>query len=137
MPPLTKTCPKMVLSHKGGCLCVKDVFAKKFSGAGEDSAVGALASVLRKHFIEGRTPDAVGRCCVRHCAPRRTGTCHLASERFTFVLRTRRPLCGRLSVRQTRREAKSPCPAGSAGSSRCSAARRWQHDRSRHARRAT
>ena len=29
MPPLTKTCPKMVLSHKGGSLCVKDVFAKK------------------------------------------------------------------------------------------------------------
>jgi len=27
---------------------VKDVFAKNFSGAGRDSAVGALASVLRK-----------------------------------------------------------------------------------------
>src|SRR4029450_11189002 len=33
MPPLTKTCPKMVLSHKGGSLCVKDVFAKKLFGA--------------------------------------------------------------------------------------------------------
>src|SRR5262249_17203037 len=62
MPPLTKTCPKMVLSHKGGCLCVKDVFAKKFSGAGKDSAGGSLASVLRKHSSEGRTPDAVERC---------------------------------------------------------------------------
>ena len=30
MPPLTKTCPKMVLSDKGGSLCVKEVFAKKF-----------------------------------------------------------------------------------------------------------
>src|SRR5215475_14185657 len=29
MPPLTKTCPKMVLSDKGGSLCVKDFFAKK------------------------------------------------------------------------------------------------------------
>jgi hypothetical protein len=30
---------------------VKDVFAKKFFGAGRDSAGGALASVLRKHSI--------------------------------------------------------------------------------------
>src|SRR5262249_8693136 len=35
MPPLTKTCPKMVLSDKGGSLCVKDVFAKKFLVPGE------------------------------------------------------------------------------------------------------
>ena len=42
MPPLIKTCPKMVLSHKGGSLCVKDVFAKKFFGAGRDS-LAALA----------------------------------------------------------------------------------------------
>src|SRR5262249_54461982 len=35
MPPLTKTCPKMVPSHKGGSLCVKDVFAKKFLVPGE------------------------------------------------------------------------------------------------------
>src|SRR5262249_62250887 len=45
MPPLTKTYPKMVLSDKGGSLCVKDVFAKKFFGVGRDSAGGALASV--------------------------------------------------------------------------------------------
>src|SRR5262249_36306442 len=68
MPPLTKTCPKMVLSDKGGSLCVKDVFAKKFFGARRDSAGGALASVLRKHSSEGRTPDAVERC-VRTCRP--------------------------------------------------------------------
>src|SRR5262249_61617157 len=95
MPPLTKTCPKKIPSHKGGSLCVKDAFAKKFFGAGRDSVGGALASVLRKHSTEGRTPDAVERCCVRHCAPRRTGTCYLASERFTFVQRTRRTLLGR------------------------------------------
>ena len=29
MPPLTKTCPKMVPSHKGGSLCVKDAFCEK------------------------------------------------------------------------------------------------------------
>src|SRR5215813_909443 len=67
MPPLTKTCPKMVLSDKGGSLCVKDVFARKFFGAGRVSAGGALASVLRKHSSEGRIPDAAERC-VRHCA---------------------------------------------------------------------
>ena len=33
-------------------------FCKKFFGAGRDSAGGALASVLRKHSSEGRTPDA-------------------------------------------------------------------------------
>jgi hypothetical protein len=44
MPPLTKTCPKMVLSGSGS-LCVKDVFEKKFFGAGKDSAGSALASV--------------------------------------------------------------------------------------------
>jgi hypothetical protein len=44
---------------------VKDVFAKKFLVPGEDSAVGALASVLRKHSTEGRTPDAAAR---RHSA---------------------------------------------------------------------
>jgi hypothetical protein len=51
----------MVLSDKGGSLCVKDVFAKKFFDAGRDSADGALASVLRKHSTEGRTPDAAER----------------------------------------------------------------------------
>jgi hypothetical protein len=30
MPPLTKTCPKMVLSHKGGRLSVKAVLQKNF-----------------------------------------------------------------------------------------------------------
>jgi hypothetical protein len=42
-------------------------FAKKFVGLGRDSAGGALASVLRKHSTEGRTPDGV-EPCVRHCA---------------------------------------------------------------------
>jgi hypothetical protein len=35
MAPLPKTCPKTVLPQKGGSLCLKGVFAKKFSGAGE------------------------------------------------------------------------------------------------------
>jgi hypothetical protein len=61
MPPLTKTCPKMVLPIKGVAFCVKDVFAKKFLVPGENSAGGALSSVLRKHSTEGRTPDAVSR----------------------------------------------------------------------------
>src|SRR5215469_13910289 len=56
MPPLTKTCPKMVLSIKGVAFLTEDVFAKKFFGAGRDSAGGALASFLRKYSIEGRTP---------------------------------------------------------------------------------
>src|SRR5262245_3571586 len=35
MPPLPKTCPKMVLPHKGDSLWVKDVFEKKFLVPGE------------------------------------------------------------------------------------------------------
>ena len=35
MPPLPKTCPKMVLSHKGGSLCVKDAFGRNFLVPGE------------------------------------------------------------------------------------------------------
>src|SRR5215468_5491011 len=65
MPPLTKTCPKMVLSYKGGSLCVKDVFAKKFFGAGRDSAGSALASV-RRTSSKLRAPDRrsqAARCC--------------------------------------------------------------------------
>jgi len=44
MPPLTKTCPKMVLPLEGGSFLTEAIFEKKFSGAGEDSAVGASAS---------------------------------------------------------------------------------------------
>ena len=62
---------------------MKDAFAKKFFGAGRDSAGGALASILRKHSTEGRTPDAVERR-VRHCAGSRSldRTCRPDSERF-------------------------------------------------------
>src|SRR5262250_588162 len=85
MPPLPKTCPKMVLSDKGGSLCVKDIFAKKFFGAGRDSAGGALALVLRKHSSEGRTPHAVERC-VRHCAGSRPRDRDFPdSERFRMI----------------------------------------------------
>ena len=44
MPHLPKTCPKMVLPIKGVAFLTEDVFEKKISGAGEDSAVGASAS---------------------------------------------------------------------------------------------
>ena len=45
MPPLPKTCPKMVSAlQKGVAFLTEDVLEKKFSGAGEDSAVGASAS---------------------------------------------------------------------------------------------
>src|SRR5262249_33178688 len=47
---LTKTCPKMVLPHKGGSLCVKDVFAKKFFGAG-----GEIPLAARSHQFFGST----------------------------------------------------------------------------------
>src|SRR6516225_6003760 len=42
--PLPKTCPKMVLSHKGGSLCVKDVFAKKIFWCREKLRWGRLRS---------------------------------------------------------------------------------------------
>ena len=48
MPPLTKTCPKMVLFHKGGSVGVKDAFAKKFFGAGRDSASGTVRGLALK-----------------------------------------------------------------------------------------
>jgi hypothetical protein len=59
MPPLTKTCPKMVLPIRGS-LCVKDVFAKNF-WCRERFRCRRARIVLRKHSTEGRTPDAVSR----------------------------------------------------------------------------
>ena len=38
MPPSDKNLSKNGSAHKGGSLCVKDVFAKKFFCAGRDSA---------------------------------------------------------------------------------------------------
>ena len=100
MPPLTKTCPKMVLFHKGGSVGVKDAFAKKFFGAGRDSAGGALASVLRKHSTGGRTSDAVERC-VRHCAGSRPRDRDLPPRFRTIQVYPRTWGCfrGSLSVR--------------------------------------
>jgi hypothetical protein len=43
--PSPKNLSKNGLPRKGGSLSVEDVFAKKFSGSGEDSAVGAWAQV--------------------------------------------------------------------------------------------
>src|SRR5262249_18464177 len=65
--PSDKNLSKNGSADKGGSLCVKDAFAIRFFGVGRDSAGGALASVLRKHSSEGRTPDAAERC-IRHCA---------------------------------------------------------------------
>ena len=78
MPPLTKTCPKMVLSHKGGSLCVKDAFAKKFFGAGRDSAAALyswsaiLLSARPAHHEETAADHPIsGHLCSRKgkCLP--------------------------------------------------------------------
>jgi hypothetical protein len=58
-PLRQKPVQKWFCPIKGGSLCVKDVFAKKFLVPAE-IPLAALASVLRKHSTEGRTPDAVG-----------------------------------------------------------------------------
>src|SRR5262249_3383878 len=50
MPTLTKTCPKMVLSDKGGSLCVKDVFAKKYF-----LVSGEIPLAARSHRFFGNT----------------------------------------------------------------------------------
>jgi hypothetical protein len=83
----------MVLPIKGVAFCVKDVFAKKFLVPGENSAGGALSSVLRKHSTEGRTPDAVDPQIKRKIS------LHLRARRTRSV--------GRL----IRRPARSPRPA--------------------------
>src|SRR6516164_179810 len=49
MPPLTKTYSKMVLSPKGGSLCVKDAFAKNFFVPGE------IPLAARSHRFFGNT----------------------------------------------------------------------------------
>src|SRR5215831_2459064 len=74
MPPLPNTCPKMVLSDKGGSLCVKDAFAKKFFGVGRDSAAGALASVRRTSSNSARPTvgyklRVVAPCTGSDCTP--------------------------------------------------------------------
>src|SRR6516165_12545763 len=114
MPPLPKTCPKMVLSHKGGSLCVKDAFAKKFFGVREDSAGGPLASVLRKHSTEGRTPDAVERGA-RHCEGSRPRDRDLPPRFRTIQVYPKD--VGMLS-RQPRRAVS--CPSGFRRGSPCS-----------------
>jgi len=61
MPPLPKTCPKMVLSDKGGSLCVKDVFAKKFLVSGEIPRIARACThklpCQRPFFRENRRPS--------------------------------------------------------------------------------
>jgi hypothetical protein len=53
----------MVLSHKGGgSLCVKDVFAKKFFGAGEIPLAACSHRFLGSILVKAGTPDAIERC---------------------------------------------------------------------------
>ena len=49
MPPLTKTCPKMVLSIKGVAFLTEDVFAKNFLVPGE------IPLAARSHQFFGNT----------------------------------------------------------------------------------
>jgi len=67
MPPLTKTCQKMVLPHKGGTLCVKDAFAKKFLVPGEVPLAARSRRFFGNTLLKAGHLDAVERC-VRHCA---------------------------------------------------------------------
>jgi hypothetical protein len=48
MPPLTKTCPKMVLPIKGVAFLTETVFEKKFSGAGEGSERRTIGRYLSR-----------------------------------------------------------------------------------------
>ena len=82
MPPLPKTCPKMVLSHKGVAFCVKDVLQKNIFWCRERF----LAA--RAHRFFGNTLVKAGHLMrpsvvsgtVRVSPPRGTGTCR--SPRF-------------------------------------------------------
>src|SRR5262249_45799209 len=89
MSPLTKTCPKMVLSHKGGSLCVKDVFAKNFLVPGE------IPRAARSHRFFGNTLvkarhlmrlSVVSGTMRGSRPPRGTGTCRPDSERLPLFL---------------------------------------------------
>jgi hypothetical protein len=52
--PSDKNLSKNGSAHKGGSLSVKDVIAKKFLVPGEDSAVGASASIYGSSAATGR-----------------------------------------------------------------------------------
>src|SRR5262245_3674127 len=81
MPPLPKTCPKMVLSNKGGSLCVKDVLQKNFL------VPGKIPRAARSHQFFGNTLLKAGhlmRLSVESGTVRGlalgTGTCRSDSE---------------------------------------------------------
>src|SRR5262245_51230883 len=84
VPPLTKTCPKMVLSHKGGSLCVKDVFAKKFLVPGE--MLRCICPVLAQSGL------SVMPACLSAFGAKRTciGVCVRALLNFSIALGSRR-----------------------------------------------
>ena len=76
MPPLTKTCPKMFRPYKGGSLCVKDVFAKKFLVPGE------IPLAARSHRFFGNTLVKAGHL-MRPSAQRKVPGGHEDEERLT------------------------------------------------------
>ena len=61
--PSPKNLSKNGLPQKGGSLSVEGVFAKKFSGAGEDTAVGASPNGT------DRTCSAIASFCRAHARP--------------------------------------------------------------------
>ena len=66
MPPLPKTCSKMVSApQKGVAFLTKDVFEKKFSGAGEGSAVGASGSTYGSAAIGEQREGLAGSWSLR------------------------------------------------------------------------
>jgi len=58
--PSPKNLSKNGLTQKGGSLSVEGVFAKKFSGTGEDSAVGACGRLQSRACGRGLAYAAVG-----------------------------------------------------------------------------
>jgi len=89
MPPLPKTCPKMVLSIKGVALCER-CFCKKIFWCRERFRWARSHRFFGNTLTEGRTPDAVALCqALFGSRPSRgTGTCRPDSERFRSTPRT-------------------------------------------------
>jgi len=95
MPPLTKTCPKMVLSDKGGSLCVKDAFAKKIFWCRERELHMPLNAIIR--LTEMMIKNARG-CPGKLLSPARRRACieqvraqlHVSERRASAALRQHR-----------------------------------------------
>ena len=95
MAPLTKTCPKMVLSHKGGSLCVKDAFAKNWQGvltppsiAPSPSAACSQGAPPRIQNNSGPPQKCRTQACPSTCAVDRSHPTALATKGFLRKCRT-------------------------------------------------